>query len=925
MKTKKSVDLVRYENSHEESEFVDYVDYDFAYDMNLNMNSTTNFNNTLTMENFNNTITLRENIVNFDETLNKNQQNCYIKPKISYNKIISSNPGIVEINNGFTSSKILNETRSEFIGELNNDNKFYGMSHFDEASRVGFGVEEETFEESNKIYYKNNYEDFENSQKKNKIENLQNLQNPNNINLTNTHVYDTNLTNINQNFNFNVDSEIEKIDFDKYDVDKMESLLDREIFQSSRNLKQINHEKISNQHLNNFINVKKGKSNDPKNPPEYNNKILQEIKSAVNLIKEPKEMQLKTNTKIVSKSIEDYDKVNLISLENGEMLNLIKNNREKLLTVLNKDNTIIQEEKHNLEKYKVKNNYEVKCSENRNKNISKKLSMESEEFEIELDSRTEQITDFKKSQKKNPNKKSNSGNSTKIGKDYDINSENYMNIEITVNESDNELELLNKLQQLQKENVELKLKLQEKDDIVTEKKEKIVTNDNIQPCNLTPSTTERQNLDLENENRLIREELQEIRQKFDKKCRETLDYKSKFDNLQFEHDIIEKKLLDNKSLIQNLKQEISDKENIINNMKIDLKKKEEQFLSANEENENFKNQTENIKVEFSVHRQEMSKKSEKITELQQKIFNLEQENIEIRSKSSGELMNLRDQKQSFDTLKSNFMDLKNQNELLNIKFQRIADENFNLKRDNTMYEKELKSKTDLIEKYKNELINSENLNKYFNNKIEKENKCSDINVSTISNQYDKYEKIDNLINRNQERSPHRELKRDRDRSINNFNTKSNLAINANNVNLNETISSLNSVGTRNSTQFNNSQISKNNFLNNNYQEKYDPISNMRSSIQSNTRNSTTSVNGSSKINTNSNYPQNETRVSGNVLPSQKVMVMKESRILDVETKLYTIQQERDKVINFLINCLICFRFLRNYLVCLNFPNKKHKF
>ena len=100
---------------------------------------------------------------------------------------------------------------------------------------------------------------------------------------------------------------------------------------------------------------------------------------------------------------------------------------------------------------------------------------------------------------------------------------------------------------------------------------------------------------------------------------------------------------------------------------------------------------------------------------------------------------------------------------------------------------------------------------------------------------------------------------------------------------------------------------------------------MRSCIQSSTRNSTTSVNGSSKINTNSNYPQNEGRVSDNVLPSQKEMVMNECRILDVETKLYTIQQERDKVINFLINCLFAIRCLRNYLVCLNFPNKKHKF
>jgi hypothetical protein len=546
MKTKKSEDLVRYENSHEESEFVDYVDYDFAYDMNINMNSTTNFNNTLNMENFNNTITLGDKLVKFDDTLNKNGQSNFIKPKLSYNNL-----GEANINN----SNYLNETQSEYIGELNNDHKFYGMSHFDEASRVGFGVEEETYEDSIKNYNKNNYEDFENTPKKQKGENL---QNPNLLNTINTHLYDTNLTNLNQNFNFNVDSEIEKIDFEKYDADKMESLLDREIFHSSRNVKQNNQEKISAQQLNNFINVKKVNNNERNNPPQSGTKYLQEIKSAVNLVKEPKEMQLKKNTKNVSKSIEDYDKVNLISLNNEDMLNLIKNNREKFISPSKKDNSIIQEEKYNLDKYKVNNN--DNHTKNRNKSKSKNYSLESEDFEVELDAQSEQITDFKKTEKKNINKKSANKYPKSSSYDNDINSENYMNIEIPLSQDDNELELLNKLEELQNENSELKLKLKEKDQILNEKNDKITPNKSN--TDLTSSITGLPNLELENENRKLREELEEIKLKLEKKSRESIDYKSKFDNLQFEYDVIEKKFSDNKVIVQNLKQEISDKENI---------------------------------------------------------------------------------------------------------------------------------------------------------------------------------------------------------------------------------------------------------------------------------------------------------------------------------------------------------------------------
>ena len=100
----------------------------------------------------------------------------------------------------------------------------------------------------------------------------------------------------------------------------------------------------------------------------------------------------------------------------------------------------------------------------------------------------------------------------------------------------------------------------------------------------------------------------------------------------------------------------------------------------------------------------MNKKLEKINEQQQKIFLLEQENFEFKSRSNGESQAMKEIKQNYDNMKSNLLEIKNQNELINMKHQSLADENFSMKRDLIFLEKEIKNKSEIIDRLRNELL-----------------------------------------------------------------------------------------------------------------------------------------------------------------------------------------------------------------------------
>jgi chromosome segregation ATPase len=182
-----------------------------------------------------------------------------------------------------------------------------------------------------------------------------------------------------------------------------------------------------------------------------------------------------------------------------------------------------------------------------------------------------------------------------------------------------------------------------------------------------------------------------------------MDYKNRFERLQNDYEDLEKKHIEAHETINQLNQDISDKENIINNLKLDLNRKEEHLGEANKEIDLLNSELEKLKIDLATTNQELAKKTEKYSDLQDKYGELEQEYIDYKTKTTFELNNLRDFKQTNEALKSTHYEVKNHYEVLSMKYQSISDENFNLRRDLLLYEKECKNKSDTIDKLRNEL------------------------------------------------------------------------------------------------------------------------------------------------------------------------------------------------------------------------------
>jgi hypothetical protein len=93
-------------------------------------------------------------------------------------------------------------------------------------------------------------------------------------------------------------------------------------------------------------------------------------------------------------------------------------------------------------------------------------------------------------------------------------------------------------------------------------------------------------------------------------------------------------------------------------------------------------------------------------------------------------------RQNYDLIKNNYTDIKNQYDLLNIKYQTLSDENFNYKRDKILYEKELKTKNQMIQELlgnttalkKREFQNK--INEYKNNDAKKVDYLKQINYTS---------------------------------------------------------------------------------------------------------------------------------------------------------------------------------------------------
>ena len=148
------------------------------------------------------------------------------------------------------------------------------------------------------------------------------------------------------------------------------------------------------------------------------------------------------------------------------------------------------------------------------------------------------------------------------------------------------------------------------------------------------------------------------------------------------------------------------------------------------ENKINKEKIKDLKKELDSKKNEMNEKINKINVLENMNDNLKNEMNLLQRNFEYEILNNKEAKKNYDIIKSNYTDMKNQYDLLNIKYITLSDENFNYRRDKDLYEKQIKSKNEIIE---NLLENNSNFKKHnINNKLNKINndtKTSNIIIS----------------------------------------------------------------------------------------------------------------------------------------------------------------------------------------------------
>jgi hypothetical protein len=198
--------------------------------------------------------------------------------------------------------------------------------------------------------------------------------------------------------------------------------------------------------------------------------------------------------------------------------------------------------------------------------------------------------------------------------------------------------------------------------------------------------------------------------KFVQRERENKELTEKVNILQTDYEESQERineLLTHKIKIQS---DFSEKSSQFEKLLLEKEELENKMNKYFDENSTLKNQIDVMKVEIKMQQNELIKKNDKITELTQENVTLEHELNDLRSRSTNELSNLRESKQSFDMLKSNYYEIKNQYELMSMKYQSMADENFNIRRDLLLYEKEIKIKNETIERLRREIIESNKKN-----------------------------------------------------------------------------------------------------------------------------------------------------------------------------------------------------------------------
>ena len=204
-----------------------------------------------------------------------------------------------------------------------------------------------------------------------------------------------------------------------------------------------------------------------------------------------------------------------------------------------------------------------------------------------------------------------------------------------------------------------------------------------------------------------------------------------------------------------LQNEIRVSKNEMNKKNTEFRKYFSSYDKMSLENNLNKEKIDELKKELKLQKGEMNEKQNKISELENINNTLKNEMNKLQKNYDEETTMNKEAKQNYDLIKANYNDIKNQYDLLNIKYQSLTDENFNFKRDKALYEKQIKTKNQMIES----LI--ENKSNILNNKFkfdfneEKEETNHEMYLDylknkNISKEINQKEEKDNGIKKNSE-------------------------------------------------------------------------------------------------------------------------------------------------------------------------------
>ena len=140
------------------------------------------------------------------------------------------------------------------------------------------------------------------------------------------------------------------------------------------------------------------------------------------------------------------------------------------------------------------------------------------------------------------------------------------------------------------------------------------------------------------------------------------------------------------------------------------------------ENDINKKQLEEMQKELNEQKNEMDEKNQKINLLQDMNNNLKQEMNKLQENFENERIDNTQNRKNYAMIKTCYNDMKNQYDLLNMKYMTLNDENFNFRRNKELYERQLQLKNEMIE---NLIENKTNLQKQ---KVK--NQLNKINFST---------------------------------------------------------------------------------------------------------------------------------------------------------------------------------------------------